>query len=60
MIGLFLSEVILFVAAALIGFAIGWRLYVALATPRRRADAADIEQLRSALSDVQVRRARNS
>jgi hypothetical protein len=60
MIGLFFSEVILFVAAALIGFAIGWRLYITLAAPRRRADARDIEQLRSALSDVQVRRARVS
>lgn len=60
MIGLFLSEVILFVAAALIGFAIGWRLYLALTTPRRRADARDIEQLRAGLSDVQVKRARIS
>jgi len=60
MIGLFLSEVILFAAAALIGFAVGWRLYVALAAPRRKADAAEIEHLRAALSDAQVRRARNS
>lgn len=60
MIGLILSEVILFVVAALIGFAVGWRLYVTLAGQRRRADAQDIEQLRSALSEVQVRRARNS
>lgn len=60
MIGLFFSEVILFAVAALIGFAIGWRAYVFLAAERRRTDARDVEQLRSALSDAQVRRARLS
>jgi hypothetical protein len=60
MIGLFLSEVILFVVAALIGFAVGWRAYAFLAAERRRADSRDIEHLRSALSDAQVRRARGS
>jgi hypothetical protein len=58
MIGLFFSEVILFVAAALIGFAIGWRLFAFLASERNRADARDVEALRTALSDAQVRRAR--
>jgi hypothetical protein len=60
MIGLFFSQVILFAAAALIGFAVGWRLYVFLASERRRTDARDVEQLRGALSDAQVRRARIS
>lgn len=60
MIGLFLSEVILFVVAALIGFAIGWRIR-ALAAARRMADERhDVEFLRSALSEAQVRRARLS
>jgi hypothetical protein len=59
MIGLFLSEVILFVAAALIGFAIGWRLHTIMDGQRRRADAQHVETLRTALSDAQVRRARS-
>lgn len=58
MIGLFFSEVILFVAAGLIGFAVGWRLFTLLADDRRRDDAREAEALRSALSDAQVRRAR--
>ena len=60
MIGLILSEVILFLAAGLIGFAIGWRAR-ALASSRRLADERhDVEFLRSALSEAQVRRARIS
>jgi len=60
MIGLILSEAILFIAAGLIGFAIGWRAR-ALASSRRMADERrDVEFLRSALSEAQVRRARNS
>lgn len=60
MIGLILSEVILFVVAALIGSAIGWRLYVMLAAQRRELDAREIEQIRTALTEAQVRRARVS
>ncbi len=58
MIGLFLSEVILLAAAGLVGFAIGWRLYMIGAISRRRAEERDVEQLRHALSEAQVRRAR--
>jgi uncharacterized membrane protein len=60
MIGLIISEVILFAVAALIGFAIGWRAYVMLAAQRREADAKETEQLRAALTEAQVRRARVS
>jgi hypothetical protein len=60
MIGLILSEVIFFIAAGLIGFAIGWWAR-ALASSRRMADERrDVEYLRSALSEAQVRRARIS
>jgi hypothetical protein len=60
MIGLILSEAILFVAAGLIGFAIGWRGR-ALASSRRMADERrDVDRLRAALSEAQVRRARVS
>lgn len=58
MIGLLLSQVILFAAVALIGFALGWRLFAFLAGQRRRAEQREIDQLRSALSEAQVRRAR--
>jgi hypothetical protein len=60
MIGLFLSQVILFVAAGLIGFAIGWRAHVWIAGARQRAEERDVEDLRHALTDAQVRRARGS
>ncbi|MEZ5996058.1 MAG: hypothetical protein R3C25_09900 [Hyphomonadaceae bacterium] len=60
MAGLIASELILFAAAALIGFAGGWWLYITLAAPRLAADRHDIEQLRSALTEAQVRRARLS
>lgn len=60
MIGLILSEVILFVVAALIGFAIGWRTYIMLAAQRRALDARETEQIRAALTEAQVRRARVS
>jgi hypothetical protein len=60
MIGLFFSEAILFVAAALIGFAIGWRLYALVSESRRRAEERDVEQLRAGLTDAQVRRARTA
>jgi hypothetical protein len=60
MAGLFLSEAILFVAAALIGFAIGWRLHALALAARRRDDERHMQNLRSSLSEAQVRRARNS
>ncbi len=59
MLGLFFSEAILFVAAGLVGFAAGWRLFVSLAAERRRAEERTIEQLRQALTEAQVRRARS-
>ena len=58
MIGLFLSEVVLFAVAALLGFAIGWRVFSWSDARRRRAEEQHISALRSALSDAQVRRAR--
>jgi len=58
MIGLILSEVIMFVVAALLGGAIGWRAYVMLAAQRRAAHAREAEQIRAALTEAQVRRAR--
>lgn len=60
MIGLFFSEVILFAVAGLLGFGIGWRLYAALAAQRRDDTARETEQLRAALTEAQVRRARVS
>jgi hypothetical protein len=60
MIGLFLSEAILFAAAALIGFAAGWRARVFFADRRRHNEDREIEYLRTALSEAQVRRARMS
>lgn len=60
MIGLVLSHVILFLAAAAIGFAIGWRLFAEYAASRRRTDNRTLEQLRHALTEAQVRRARES
>jgi len=59
MIGLFLSEAILFAAAALIGFAIGWRAYKLVLSARRRDDERHMQNLRSSLSEAQVRRARS-
>jgi hypothetical protein len=59
MLGLFFSEAILFVAAALIGFAAGWRLFVSLAAERRKTEEHTIESLRQALTEAQVRRARS-
>jgi hypothetical protein len=60
MAGLFLSEAILFAAAALIGFAIGWRLHGLALSARHRDDERHMQNLRSSLSEAQVRRARNS
>lgn len=60
MLGLFLSEAILFLAAGLIGFALGWRAFAMLAAERRKAEERTIDQLRQALTEAQVRRARSS
>ena len=60
MIGLILSEVILFAVAALMGFGIGWRAYVMMGAARRNEVARETEQLRAALTEAQVRRARMS
>lgn len=60
MTGLFLSEAILFIAAALIGFALGWRLYALALATRRRDEERHMQNLRSSLSEAQVRRARSS
>jgi hypothetical protein len=58
MAGLIFSEVMLFLAAALLGFAAGWRMYSVATGAKRAADERDNEDLRAALSDAQVRRAR--
>ena len=58
MAGLFLSEAILFIAAALIGFGLGWRLYALAHANRRRDEERHMQNLRSSLSEAQVRRAR--
>ena len=60
MIGLIVSQVMLFAAAALIGFALGWRLYVLASAPRREGDRREVEKLRGDLAEAQVRRARIS
>lgn len=60
MIGLILSEVVLFAVAAIIGFAVGWRVYAMLAAQRRAEGSRETEQLRAALTEAQVRRARVS
>lgn len=60
MIGLFLSEAILFAAAGSMGFGIGWWLYSSVAAQRRDLELRETEQLRTALTEAQVRRARTS
>ena len=60
MIGLILSEVILFAVAACIGFPIGWRAYIMSAAQRRETNARETEQIRAALTEAQVRRARGT
>ncbi|MCX7359760.1 MAG: hypothetical protein NT015_16685 [Alphaproteobacteria bacterium] len=60
MIGLIFSQVILFVVAALIGFGIGWRAYIMSGAQRRNEAARETEDLRAALTEAQVRRARGS
>lgn len=58
MIGLFFSQVILYAVAAVIGFAIGWRLRAQAAALNTRAANHDVEALRAALQEASVRRAR--
>ncbi len=60
MIGLILSEMVLFAVAILAGFAIGWRIHAMGEAARRREAEREIDTLRAALSDAQVRRARIS
>ncbi|HVY85036.1 MAG TPA: hypothetical protein VG943_07875 [Caulobacterales bacterium] len=57
MIGLFFSELILYLIAAIAGFAIGWRLRVHAASLALKAAERDVDSLRAALSEAQVRRA---
>ena len=57
MIGLFLSETILFIVVAVAGFVIGWRLQAHAASERMRLIARDTDKLREAWSNAQVRRA---
>ena len=58
MIGLFLSEVILFAVVAIAGLVLGWRVQAHAVAERIRVLNADIDGLRTAWSDAQVRRAR--
>lgn len=58
MIGLVFSEILLYAAAALVGFACGYRLRAEAAKLHAQAAAQDLETLRRALSEAQVRRAR--
>lgn len=58
MVGLILTEAMLFLAAGLLGFAIGWSLFRRFSAERRRVELATLDQLRQALTEAQVRRAR--
>jgi len=60
MLGLLFSQVILFIAAILLGFAAGWRLFALIAGARARNEARDTDELRRLLTDAQVKRARGS
>jgi|LNFM01.1.fsa_nt_gb hypothetical protein len=60
MIGLILSQVILFIAAGLFGFAAGWRIFAMVAAARVREAERETDELRRHLTDAQVRRARGS
>ena len=57
MVGLFLSEAILFVIFAIAGFVLGWRFQAHAMAERARVLGGDIDALRAAWSDAQVRRA---
>lgn len=58
MIGLIFSQILLFAAAGLLGFGAGYALRAQSARVRTSAVEHDIEALRAALSEAQVRRAR--
>lgn len=58
MLVLLLQQVILFVVAILIGFGVGWWLFTQLVGAQMKAEERDNEELRHALTDAQVRRAR--
>jgi len=60
MLGLIFSQAILFIVAGLIGAALGWQLYALANAERRANEKHDMEALRTALSEAQVRRARDS
>jgi hypothetical protein len=60
MIGLILSEAILFIAAGAIGFAIGFAARASASRRRMADERRAVEYLRTALSEAQVRRARLS
>lgn len=57
---LFVTQVILFISAGLLGFGVGCYLFVRTAGARMRDEERDVEDLRHALTDAQVRRARGS
>ena len=57
---LLLTGVSLFVAAGVLGFAVGWWVFARIAGARMREEERDVEDLRHALTDAQVRRARGS
>lgn len=57
MVGLFLSLLILYAIACVVGFAIGWRLRAHVALTAQKSVQRDIEALQTALHDAQVRRA---
>lgn len=59
MIGLFFTEVSLFLVAALVGFAGVGDLFGLAGAARRSEAQRDVDALRSAWSDAQARRARN-
>lgn len=54
------TQIILFAAAAALGFGLGAWLFSWIEADRRRGEVRDVERLRQALSDAQVRRARLS
>lgn len=60
MIGLVLSEILLFAVAIVLGFVLGWRIHAMGEAQRRREAEQEMDMLRAALSDAQVRRARIS
>ncbi len=60
MLGLFVSQVMAYAALGAIGFALGWTGFNLLHAERRRMAEREVEQLRVALSEAQLRHARAS